>query len=221
MSKTILKTLAVLLAAKGSCQAFGGKYHEQITRQALKGLLRPSEIKTVVAADLDVDEQETWGVPEAHFDSESFSKGSARLRRKRQAALEMLAAGDRRGALLLLGQALHAIQDFFSHSNFVENNPVDAQIDLLSLQDPPADLRCVPPGFKGGLTSGYYSNTSSEHPDDVINEPPLKGVKCSHGQLNKDEPDRPGFRQAKEKAILESRRFARDLLAARRPARLK
>jgi hypothetical protein len=118
--------------------------------------------------------------------------------------MDTLNEDDRDFALNTLGRALHTVQDFFSHSNFVENNGMDDSVDLLNLKDPPAELACDRETFKGGLTSGYY-------PDD---KRPSE-LKCVHAELNKDSA-LAGQRHklAVEKATIETRHYVENLFAA-------
>src|SRR5207237_577095 len=68
----------------------------------------------------------------AHFDSETFSKGSARLRTTWGLIFQHLWKGERENTLLLMGSALHSIQDFFAHSNFIELKGEGGAIGLTS-----------------------------------------------------------------------------------------
>jgi hypothetical protein len=187
-------------------EAFKSRTHTRITSGVLSGLGFDSDsvVRVTAASDL-VDINGAGGesdVPEAHFDNETFSKGSKRLRDKIAAILDALDTGNRSLALEELGRGLHTVQDFFSHSNFIENNSVDTAVDLLNLEDPSPDLVCDRKTFKGGLTSGDYPERRADG-------------KCTHTELNKEDA-RAGQRYdlAVEKAVLESRHYVRSVLAA-------
>ena len=60
---------------------------------------------------------------EYHFDSESFSKGAYRISSLKYAALEAVNKEDYVSARNYVGKLLHTIQDFYSHSNWVEFEP--------------------------------------------------------------------------------------------------
>lgn len=210
MRKTF-RMAAVLAALALQCpaprvMAFGSATHVRITETVLAELpFDADSAALVVLGNRMVDRQDAKGefsVPEAHFDNETFSKGSRRLREKIAAVMDALDRGDRELALESLGRGLHTAQDFFAHSNFIENNAVDAPVDLLDLKDPAADLVCEKEGFKGGLTSGYFPESPS-------------AAKCTHSELAKDGPDAGRrYELAVEKAVMENRRYLRSLFAA-------
>ena len=59
-------------------------------------------------------------VSAAHFDAEQFVDGQNRLRILRREMLTALKGCDTRSARFLLGRMYHAVQDFYSHTNWVE-----------------------------------------------------------------------------------------------------
>ena len=59
-------------------------------------------------------------MPYAHFDAETFYKSNERVIRFTDAIYEALNEKDYETARQLTGQVLHTIQDFYSHSNWVE-----------------------------------------------------------------------------------------------------
>ncbi|MEX2264237.1 MAG: HET-C-related protein [Bryobacteraceae bacterium] len=58
--------------------------------------------------------------PERHFDGENIRKGSAWVRELRDAFITNVNEGHFTQARKVLGFALHALQDFYAHSNWVE-----------------------------------------------------------------------------------------------------
>ncbi|CAF0810147.1 unnamed protein product [Adineta ricciae] len=72
-------------------------------------------------AMVDID-QWTKKLPAAHFDSEAFSNASRRMIKMRRIIIDDVKNGtkDLIQARQLLGQLLHTLQDFYSHSNWVE-----------------------------------------------------------------------------------------------------
>jgi hypothetical protein len=101
--------------------------HESITEDAVKAFARdslscpPSEaaIQEIVTANGFTDLYEVLS-SSAHFDCEDFSGGQKRLKEKIADIIASLNAGKIPKAREALGQALHAVQDFYSHSNWVE-----------------------------------------------------------------------------------------------------
>ena len=88
------------------------------------------------------------------------------------------------------GGLAHAIQDFYSHSNWVEDNIAVGQLDRLA---PPLMPKCDPATFPPGLHTGYFSmDYSSQFPLDGCppGGPPPGFAEC-HSTLNKDGWDTP------------------------------
>jgi hypothetical protein len=98
------------------------------------------------------------------------------VRLQRETARQQLAAGHAERALRALGNALHALQDCFSHSNVGELSPSqqDAVLEILlgpgTLSPPPSLMVCA---FQPGI----------ENPE----MPP--GDPYPHGSFNKDSPN--------------------------------
>ncbi|XP_058163665.2 von Willebrand factor A domain-containing protein 7 [Dasypus novemcinctus] len=123
--------------------------------------------------------------PDLHFDAERLGRGRERLAGALREALVAARAGDHSLARQRLGAALHALQDFYSHSNWVELGerqphprllwPRQELQSLARVGDPTCsdceDVSC--PGNLLGLpllTSGYFGT-----------QPPKPPGKCSHG----------------------------------------
>ncbi|RXM32771.1 von Willebrand factor A domain-containing protein 7 [Acipenser ruthenus] len=129
--------------------------------------------------------------PQLHFDSERLKEASAMLQSIRHLAVQSLQAGDESGARHRLGSLLHSLQDFYSHSNWVEMGYRKIHSTLLGNAE---EIGPVTPenmqtcrdcdhwtcndnilekiNKKKLLTSGYYNN-----------DPPKPPGKCSHGGL--------------------------------------
>ena len=75
-------------------------------------------IEQIADANAEVDQDQVTSAK--HFDGESFPEGQARLATLLTSIQNALAADDATGARSALGGALHTIQDFYSHSNWVE-----------------------------------------------------------------------------------------------------
>lgn len=122
----------------------------------------------------------------AHFDNCRFADSYAYLRAQMKAAEAAGSRKDRDGALTALGRALHGIQDFYSHSNYVELQAAahpkfsDVQIVPLWNDDGEARLNAL---VGGGLRSGYVA----WEPGDACVQPEL-----THAVLNKDRPEGKG-----------------------------
>ena len=115
-----------------------------------------------------------WSVEEAHFDSETFAQGAARILQLKVAAIESLEDNYSNNARSFIGNLFHTVQDFYSHSNWVDFEPSQINENLFRRENlgPVADftqrtcLSCastscvsqVAPELtqKRILTSGYF-----------------------------------------------------------------
>ncbi|KAI9765401.1 MAG: hypothetical protein M1839_005505 [Geoglossum umbratile] len=121
---------------KENVAGLGGISHESMTRDVIEDILIgddsyfPGEITTlttymgkardeIAEANKGVDDDESHDSA-AHFDAENFPGGQDRLVVKAKAVVDALAELDGTLARLQLGQALHTIQDFYAHTNWVE-----------------------------------------------------------------------------------------------------
>jgi von Willebrand factor A domain-containing protein 7 len=217
---SVLITAGLLLGFSFSTRAFFptnarsprgllGKTHQAITTEAITELdqeffgnnrltsTMKAAIEKIVSANADVDEDQKTA--DKHFDGESFPEGQARLINLRNGIIMSLQKNDGNGARIQLGSALHTIQDFYSHTNWVELGNTLTHPGLgrpgNALNRLPATTAtcqgCRPPtrigGFvsacrncssnlikTAGLTSGYYGGE-----DPPFNVKP-RG-KCIHG----------------------------------------
>lgn len=97
---------------------------------------------------------------------------------------------DRPAALAAFGGLAHTVQDFYSHSNWVEDNVASGQLERLA---PPIFPACDPAAFPPGLHTGYFSmDFSSDFPLQGCPPagPPPGFAEC-HSTLNKDGPFTP------------------------------
>ncbi len=207
VTRKILPLVCLFLTlSPGSANAFDGPAHCAASEQTLaaSGFV-PHALRVVYRANRGVDENEFW-TPHAHFDNEEFSAGSARLRQLRETIVKATLEQNYLLAQQEIGRALHAIQDFFAHSNFVDRvgHDLTAFIDLNTLADPPKGARCDnKQASSEGLTSGYF-------PDDAVPD-----GKCSHGALNKDSPERLDLhRAATVQAVAHGARWISETLDA-------
>uniref|UniRef100_A0A452R996 von Willebrand factor A domain containing 7 n=1 Tax=Ursus americanus TaxID=9643 RepID=A0A452R996_URSAM len=138
--------------------------------------------------------------PDLHFDAERLGQGRTRLVGALREALVAARALEHTLARQRLGAALHALQDFYSHSNWVELGqqqphphllwPRQELRSLAQVGDPTCsdceELSC--PGNLLGftlLTSGYFGTHPSKPPG-----------KCSHGgrfDRSSSQPPRGGI----------------------------
>ena len=83
-------------------------------------------INTVQKANTNTDlGHEEKHLAAAHFDSEQFESGQDRLITLRQSVVSLIMEGDYEAARMDTGRMFHTLQDFYSHSSWVENGNVD------------------------------------------------------------------------------------------------
>jgi len=166
--------------------------HASITEQAITNFALhnlscdPSEtaLREIVKANGMTDFWDALS-PKAHFDAESFAAGQERLRSKLENIRNSMNAGRVPAAREALGEALHAIQDFYSHSNWVETHlagEIYADLGRRGALDIAPGATCSDCGSSSGCegnllmpspgwTSGYFALVLSYKP----------AGKCSHG----------------------------------------
>lgn len=170
--------------------AFKQGYHEQVTESVLRGQGFDEDSADEVGDSnyyTDVFEPNNAS---AHADGNQLGAASQRLRAKRTAVGDALNACKRRDALDALGEALHTVQDIYSHSNAVENGHA---VDLLNLVNGSAPCNPATNFAPGGLVTGHFSLGGF-----LLTWPDPSGQcffkpanMCCHLQLNKDSPDEP------------------------------
>ena len=179
----------------------------------------PKAIREVQEANASVDDpfMGEFSKGHAHFDSELLLEGSKRLIDFREIAIMFLTLDppDGKAARGYLGRALHTLQDFYSHSNWV-NLPdnFSRNYDLGKKEIKPLGGRtnwkdiptCVDDFWDGtltgaglsDLTTGYFPLLEGDY------EPPPG--KCIHGLvpgagIHKDTPGRPFYEDAFAQAV--------------------
>ena len=145
-------------------------------------------LNEIQSANVEVDSFPFSTSASAHFDGEQFEQGARRLVQLRQELVMMLLQGDKlQHARNLAGEALHTLQDFYSHSNWIELGNT-----LPILAKPGSDIPkeniaapkeatckdCKPGECENNLitmklTSGYRSDQDIKKPENM--------GKCSHG----------------------------------------
>jgi hypothetical protein len=101
----------------------GEPNHEAITQAALD-FLRPDVLLALVAGNVSTD-AEFFLVNANHFDDCNFTGGSTVVSTQQADAVAALDPGDATpaadaAAILAFSRSLHALQDFYAHSNWVE-----------------------------------------------------------------------------------------------------
>ncbi|MBW4503085.1 MAG: hypothetical protein KME57_26845 [Scytonema hyalinum WJT4-NPBG1] len=227
-----LLLLGFLLGMPSPALAFKVPIHEQITREVLADFqvvaggqqtlkFTDYAIDQIVKANKDTDDLPNQFNSEKHFDGEDFLGGSKRVMDLKERVISKVTSDSPQATSARndLGTALHTIQDFYAHSNWVElghSSPnINTKIgrEIFSGADTKTLTCPTDPAILGGeglkqLTSGYF----------IIDlESRICGVpqgKCRHGAplvcpdgLNKDDDSRPGFLTARTLAVNASRDY--------------
>src|SRR5262249_29386138 len=209
-----------------------------ITPEALVAIVRTiggralrfstSAVKGVRDANRTVDVSSTFfGVAE-HFDDDSFGGATTRLQNLKASVIAKITAlhPDGAGAREDLGAALHTVQDFYAHSNWVElgNTSIESALGRTTLAPPPVGTSTCPtgPGILGGVglaraTTGYFPFPNPC----VLGWFGTPAGRCRHGVnffcgegLNKDDPTRPGYASARALAVEATADFVGQVLDA-------
>lgn len=229
--------IAIALAALGAAavSAFDVPTHRAITQERLR-LIRATlsngssvgfsqrALEEVAQANEDTDDLSSAALfhPERHFTNERFAASVAELATNRGTVVSSVNAAPRDGnaARRALGHALHGIQDFYSHSNWVEQGKAapGGPEGAPALPNPPLALQACPvngntlgPNGGGGDTSGYYVG--------LLGCSSIPAGKCWHGNytsscpgINKDKPAFPNHGAARAAASQATTNFVQGII---------
>ncbi|GAB1541751.1 hypothetical protein NUACC21_44230 [Scytonema sp. NUACC21] len=221
-----LLTVALLIWVPEPALAFKVPIHEEITREALADTnvvidgatlqFSTRAIQQIVDANKDTDQPVNQFNTEKHFDGEDFPGGSQRLVNLKERTItkvigeEPVASSARKD----LGGALHTLQDFYAHSNWVElghSSPnINTQLGRSEFSGAgkdtptcPTDPATLADAGLNQLTSGYFLFTGA-----VVPSCSFPTGKCRHGipvvcpsGINKDDDSRTGFSTARSLAV--------------------
>jgi hypothetical protein len=229
--------LALSLATLGAAavSAFDVPTHRAITQERLRPIratlsngssvgFSQRALEEVAQANEDTDDLSSAALfhPERHFTNERFAASLAELATNRTNILNSVRNEPRNGnaARRALGRALHGIQDFYSHSNWVEQGKAapGGPGGAPALPNPPAALQACPangntlgPNGGGGDTSGYYVG--------LLGCGSIPAGKCWHGNytslcpgINKDKPGFPNHGAARAAASQATTNFVQGII---------
>lgn len=118
------------------------KYHSKITQSVLTPKFSRQAVETIVSSNLRQDRLGSLIFhPEYHFDNSLFEEGYAYIEQQRELILSSLKNENQVGAWQAFGRISHALQDFYSHSNYVrmwvdQHNNGQPRVDLKDLLPP-------------------------------------------------------------------------------------
>lgn len=138
------------VTSKGEC------VHDDIIKEALKGLASEEHIKIIMwaAAKNDAPGTERFLDPRHHFDSNKIDRSLEWIAGRMLTAIAQGTEADanaqkREWSLEAVGDLLHSIQDFYSHSNYIE---IRLKAGVAPDEIEPIDWGNRPAGLK----TGYY-----------------------------------------------------------------
>lgn len=169
--------------------------HQEITRAAIGERFSERALKVIIGANIGQDALKfQFGHDHHHYDNNKFTESDAYVFQLRAECVADIRAGNITNAWMVFGKLTHSVQDFYAHSNYIELFPKTEDI-------PP---RMPGDELPNGLISGklYYPLEAVTFipgmPEEVIRLFPAD----SHARLNKDDEDRPYYRQARALAIV-------------------
>jgi hypothetical protein len=205
------RTVAILILSSRICFGSDTGHHSDLTREALRAEgFQDNAIKVVQVENWLTDyysnsptspDQLKAALDLLHFDNlfstEAIRNYTGKLILNTKAAAQQAAtAGDQLKLLTVLGVSLHAIQDFYSHSNWAETHPRAAGGPFRT-----ETFFTSPPGVgEASLHTGSYPDRKP-------------GAIALHGDyfsgLNKDSYVRPNWQEAYVFAYAASRQWVR------------
>ncbi len=97
------------------------EYHRAITLEAVGGQFSPAALEIILKANRGQDNlYGQIGHPHFHFDANSFAASRAYVAAQRTVLFTALGKGKPRQAWQAFGRLTHALQDLYSHSNYVD-----------------------------------------------------------------------------------------------------
>jgi hypothetical protein len=96
-------------------------FHIEMTRLALGEQISSNALEKIIEANLYQDRLlGQIGHDEYHFDGNAFEKSYAYVEEQRALTVSSLMTNDAPSAWSAFGRLTHAVQDFYSHSNYVD-----------------------------------------------------------------------------------------------------
>src|SRR5512133_1692454 len=97
------------------------KYHVEILQQALTGKFSSAALTKIAEANVYQDRvRAQYGHDEYHFDNNAFEKSYAYREEQRAMVISSLQASDVASARSAFGRLTHTVQDFYSHTNYID-----------------------------------------------------------------------------------------------------
>ncbi len=183
-------------------------YHIEMTRLAVGEQFSSNAFEKIIAANLYQDRLlGQIGHDEYHFDGSAFEKSYQYVEEQRTLTIASLRAGDTTSAWSAFGRLAHAVQDFYSHSNYVNLWLSHQSNGTASL---PSEIEPVAPDLLNNpsLSSGrVYLPLEAFYHFHVLRPLLLRLLpRDSHAHMNLDSPAQgPNFEYAFQAAVKRTR----------------
>ncbi len=171
----VLSTCQAATFAFSSSEGSGGNVHENVTRDALKGIVSETNLKVIVDANTAQDQTGSEGLAESrrHFGDEHLTSSLGYVDREKKRALNYASESDtdpeQRGrALKHFGEMLHSVQDFYSRTNYLELMVANPKYHADPYSVPLVDWQKVPDGYPGLLN--FSAKSSAPNTADFVKD---------------------------------------------------
>ncbi len=161
--------------------------HGAITTEALQDVLGQKNLSVVVEANDSQERQGSDGVnePRRHCDGANLAGSVAYVDREKKRAITLASEADtdvqaRADSLRHFGMMLHAVQDFYIRSNYVELQLENPQYKHDPYTIPLVDWTKVPEGYHGQTSGNGLTAAAYNRPEDMLR----KDTKDSAGGRN-------------------------------------
>lgn len=149
--------------------------HAAITTEALAEILGAKNLHVVIEANDNEEKSGSEGStePRRHCDGSHLPGSVSYIDREKKRALTLASEADsnvqsRADALRHFGMMLHAVQDFYTRSNYVELQLENPQYKHDPFNIPLVDWSRVPDGYKGSTSGNGLTAAAYDRPDDIL-----------------------------------------------------
>ena len=167
-----------------------GRYHIDITRQAIGADFSPRALQVILRANLGQDQpHKLFGRDHFHFDNNAFESSYAYIEEQRAAIGANLARADARSAWQSFGRMIHTLQDFYAHSDYIPR-----WLSSFNGNSPPAPEQVDPVSSEILSHPGLHTGKIYRPLDALAFLPFLRKFALSrlpadsHGHMNHDSP---------------------------------
>jgi hypothetical protein len=173
--------------------AYNAVNHDRATDPALAGRVSADAMEAIKKANKAVDDDPNYD-PRAHFDrdptktsDQCFRESVKHVQDKKAEAIALIKACNNESALKAIGEALHAIQDFYAHSNYVDLTDAE-QKTLRDAFENPDIMDAAKVALPGNLRLAAYYGKWSKYGWDAYNPSSWGNPKLIPGFIEEKDP---------------------------------